>query len=506
MRRVISVYLPTWPTDRLHRSKGAKLPADEPVVTSVHDGRRQVVGAANAAAASVGLQAGIPLAHAQSLIPDLHIEPADLEGDAASLADLAAWCLRFSPFTAPEGADGIWIDATGCAHLFGGENALLTTIVGKLVASGVAARAAIADTPGAAWAVCRYASTPISVVAEGDALEAMLPLPIAALRLPPEIQASLGRLGFDRIEQLAAAPRGPLALRFGSMLMTRLDQATGRLFEPLEPVFPPDIVAERLPFIEPLSTADAFIGVIAKLTQNVCEELERRSLGARQLDLVFERLDGTHQVIRIGAARPARDPRHLARMFDERIDQVDPGPGVDAMQLVVTLADRLTYTQSPTSLLADRESDPDIAMLVDRLVNRLGAEKVYRVEPTESDVPERSVRRVSPLSKPGKARWPAGLPRPSRLLTPPQAVDAIAEMPDRPPRMFIWRRVRHRIRRADGPERIVGEWWRRDSERLASRDYWQVEDENGRRFWLYRSGDGVDASTGDLRWFLHGFF
>ncbi len=506
MRRVISIYLPTWPTDRLHRSKGAALPPDEPVVTSVNDRRRQVVGAANAAAASVGLYPGMPLAHAQSLIPHLHIEPADLEGDASSLADLAAWCLRFSPFTAPDGMDGVWIDATGCAHLFGGEHALLTTIVSKLAASGVAVRGAIADTPSAAWAIARYGSAQINVVAEGNAFQAISMLPVAALRLSAEVQAALGRLGFDRIEQVASAPRGPLALRFGPVLMNRLDQATGRLFEPLMPVFPPEIVAERLPFVEPLSTADAFVAVIATLTRTVCAELERRSLGARQLDLVFERVDGSHQVIRIGAARPARDPRHLARMFDERIDQIDPGLGVDAMQLIVTLADRLTYTQSPASLLAERECDPDISALVDRLVNRLGADHVYRVEPTESDVPERSIRRLPPLARPGKARWPVDLPRPSRLLTPPQEVDAIAEMPDRPPRMFIWRRVRHRVRRADGPERIVGEWWRRDSEMLASRDYWQVEDESGRRFWLYRSGDGVDSSTGDLRWFLHGFF
>lgn len=482
------------------------LPPDSLVVTSLHDGRRQVVGAANAAAAAVGLSAGMPLAHAQSLVPGLHIEPADVAGDASALAELAAWCLRFSPFTAADGSDGIWIDATGCAHLFGGEQPLLAAIVEKLSTSGVTSRIAIADTPGAAWAVARYGAGQISIVAQGNAAATLDPLPIAALRLSGDVQTALGRLGFDRIEQLASAPRGPLALRFGPSLMRRLDEATGRLFEPLAPVFPPDTVAERLPFVEPLSTADAFVTVIATLAQNVCEELERRSLGARQLDLVFERVDGSHQVIRIGAARPARDPRHLARMLEERVDQVDPGLGVDAMQLVVTLAESLTYTQAPTSLLADRESDPDIAALVDRLVNRLGADRVYRVEPTESDVPERSVRRMPPLSRPTAAKWPAGLPRPSRLLTTPQAVDVIAEMPDRPPRMFIWRRARHRIRRADGPERIGGEWWLRDSERMASRDYWQVEDETGQRFWLYRSGDGSDASTGDLRWFLHGFF
>lgn len=465
-----------------------------------------MVGAANAAAASLGLHAGMPLAHAQSLIPDLCIAPADLEGDAAALAELAAWCLRFSPYTAAEGQDGIWIDATGCAHLFGGEQALLEDVVARLAASGVASRAAIADTPGAAWALARHGAMPITIVATGKTAAAITPLPVSALRLPPALLTALGRLGFDRVAQLEAAPRGPLALRFGPLLLRRLDEAMGRVFEPLTPVLPPETVCERLPFVEPLLTAEAFASVIGTLTQHVCEELERRSLGARQLDLVFERIDGSRQIIRIGTARPARDPAHLARMLRERIDQVDPGLGVDAMQLVVTLADGLGYTQQPASLLTERACDPDIAVLVDRLVNRLGVERVYRIDPTESDVPERSARRTAPLSRPVKAKWPNDRPRPSRLLTPPQQVDAIAEMPDRPPRMFVWRKLRHRVRRADGPERIAGEWWRHDSERMASRDYWQVEDESGQRFWLYRSGDGTDAATGDLRWFLHGFF
>ncbi len=490
----------------MHRAKGDGLPRHEPIVTALHDGRRQVIGAVNAAAAALGLQAAMPLAHARTLIPDLRIEPADLAGDAAALAALAAWCLRFSPFTAPEGTDGIWIDATGCAHLFDGELALVTTIARRLAASGTNARIAIADTPGAAWAVARHGASPIGIVAQGEAASAIHSLPISALRLPDAMRIALGRLGFDRVAQLAAAPRGPITHRFGPWPMERLDQAIGRKFEPLAPVFPPETVAERLAFVEPLMTAEAFGAVIPKLTRHVCAELERRGLGARQLDLVFERVDGTNQVIRIGAARPAREPSHLARMLAERVEQVDPGLGVDAMRLVVTLADSLSYTQSPKTLLAARGTDPDIAVLVDRLVNRLGPDRVYRLEPTDSDVPERSVRRILPLALPGKPDWPSGFPRPFRLLTPPQAIDAIAEMPDRPPRMFIWRRVRHRIRRSDGPERIVGEWWRRDGESMATRDYWQVEDEEGRRFWLYRRGDGTDPATGDLSWFLHGFF
>ena len=196
---------------------------------------------------------------------------------------------------------------------------------------------------------------------------------------------------------------------------------------------------------------------------------------------------------------------HLARLLEERVDQVDPGLGVDAMRLVVTLADAHGFTQAPASLLAGRDVDPDIARLVDRLVNRLGADRVYRLDPVESDVPERSLRRIPPMARPGRLHPVAG-PRPSRLLTPPQPVVAMSAMPDQPPAMFVWRRMQHRIRRADGPERIHAEWWKSDAERSASRDYWQVEDQDGRRFWLFRKGDGVYAETGDLSWYLHGFF
>jgi protein ImuB len=324
--------------------------------------------------------------------------------------------------------------------------------------------------------------------------------------LPDDVLTMLGRLGFDRIAQLMAAPRAPLTLRLGAALMRRLDQATGRIFESIAPVYPPEIISARLSFVEPLLTAEAFVEVVGRLSQAICLDLERRGQGARQLDLVFERVDGTTQVVRIGTARPTRDGGHLARLLDERIDRIDPGLGVEAMRLVVTLADAVALAQPPAALLGDHDGDPDVAILVDRLVNRLGADRVYRVAPAESDVPERTVRRVPPLARPTKASWPGTLPRPSRILTPPQPVEAVAMLPDQPPAMFVWRRVRHRVRRADGPERILGEWWKRDSEYRASRDYWQVEDEGGRRFWLYRSGDGVDADTGDLRWFLHGFF
>ncbi len=474
---------------------------DAPHVLREHDGRRMVIAAANAAAAALGLAPGMALAHAQAMVPDLRVTDADRPGDAAALARMAAWCLRLCPLTAPD-TDGVWLDVTGSTHLHGGEHAMLQTLLQRLAADGVAARAALADTPGAAHALARYSGQALTVAAPGGVAAALAPLPVAALRLDSGATATLRRLGLDTIGELAALPRAPLARRLGASVLRRLDQAMGAVAEPITPVVPPGIPAAGAQFAEPLLTADSFTAVIAHLVRELCAGLEASGQGVRQLDLIFGRVDNSVQVIRIGTARPSRDPGHLARLLDAQVERVDPGLGVDAMQLVAPLAEALAYTQADSLVAA---GSADIASLVDRLANRLGAGRVWRAAAVESDVPERSVRRVAAVAPLTGQAWPSW-PRPARLLHPPQPVEMLSALPDQPPNAFTWRRHRHQVRRADGPERIAGEWWRRDGEWDAVRDYWQVEDETGRRFWLYRRGNGQDAATGDLRWFMHGVF
>ncbi|MBV9251293.1 MAG: DNA polymerase Y family protein [Acetobacteraceae bacterium] len=505
MRRVVSVWFLAFATDRLRLARGAALP-EGPFVTSLHDGRRLAVAAVDRNAAALGLRAGMPLAQAQALVPGLVIHPAEPDADAAALRQLAAWCLRYAPLVAADTPDRIWIDVTGCAHLHGGEMRLLRDLVSRLSQQGFMARAAVADTPAAAHAMARFGGQEIAVIPAGAPAETLSNLPVEALRVPAEMADGLRLLGLEHIGLLLATPRAPLVRRFGALLATRLDQARGAVFEPIDPIFPPEVVQARLTFVEPLLTAEAFSAVIAQLTQMVCEKLERAGQGARRLDLLFERVDGTIQSIRIGTARPSRDTRHLARLLDERLERVDPGLGVEAMRLVVPFADALAYTQMAAALSGEDEGNLDVSPLVDRLSNRLGAKRVYRVMPVESDVPERSVRRVSALAPAAGVNWPRELPRPVRLLDPPQPIEAMALLPDHPPVAFTWRRMRHRVRRADGPERIGGEWWRCDQEAAAVRDYFRVEDEKGRRFWVFRRGDGEDGSTGDMRWFLHGIF
>ena len=496
----------TWSTDRLRRHGHAALPAGQPLVTRVHDGRRMVIAAADAAAQAQDLRPRTPLAQATAMVPGLTVADADPEGDLQALRDLAAWCLHLSPMTAPDPPDGIWIDVTGCAHLHGGEAPMLEGLAARLSTAGLAARAGLADTPGAAHAVARHGGGRVAVVVPGGHADALWPMPLRALRIAGPALDGLHRLGVERVGQLAAMPRAPLARRFGGHVLLRLDQALGRSAEPIQPVLPPETVHVRRAFLEPISTAEAFTAAILVLIEAACAALERRSLGARRLDLVFERVDGGVQVVRVGTARPVRDAGHLARLLDEHVGTVDPGFGIEAMRLVLPLVEPLGPVQCHDALDGNRGDQAGIAVLIDRLGNRLGADRVYRVMPAASDVPERAVAVLPPMAPPGVPSWATPWPRPARLLARPEPVEAMGMLPDHPPRAFTWRRVRHRVARADGPERITGEWWRRAGERAAVRDYWAVEDESGRRFWLFRQGDGLDPATGDLAWFLHGLF
>ncbi len=464
----------------------------------MQDGNRRVIEAADAAAAALGLRPGMAVAQAMAVAPGLHVLEAEPAEDAASLERLARWCQRLTPLAAPDAPDGLWLDVAGCSHLWGGEQLMLDHLRARLAQDGVTARAAAADTPGAAHAMARHGRE--EIIPPGAQAEATAMLPVQALRLPEDTVATLRRLGFELVGPLARIPRALLARRFGPEPGRRIDQAYGAMAEPLQPLPHAAPLQHRLAFLEPLLTAEALSAATAQLLDPLCAAMERAGVGARRLDLLFERVDGAVQATRIGTARPSRDKRHLGRLLDEHLEKIDPGLGIEAMRLVAPLAEPLRWRQDAAG------GSGDMSALVDRLANRLGAGRVYRAAPVESDVPERAVRRVPALQRPGGASWPGTGPAPTRLLHPPRPVEAIAELPDHAPAAFTWRRHRHRVRRADGPERIYGEWWRRDAETEAVRDYFRVEDQDGRRFLLFRQGDGMDRATGDLSWFLHGVF
>jgi protein ImuB len=500
MRRVVSLYLPTWPTDRIRRRNGAP-PHDEPLVTVKTEGSRRLVAAVDQAAHALGLRPGQTITHAQTLVPNLHVVDATPEEDEASLHELARWCIGYSPIVAPDPPDGVWIDIAGAAHLFGGEEKLVAHLVKRLVTQGLQAAACVADAPGTAWAVARYGNQ--GVIAPGRSVEAVASLPVPALRLPSATIESLHRLGIERVGQLAAMPRAPMVRRFGKDVALRLDQAFGHVFEPLNPLVPKETPARRLTFAEPIGRLEDLQSVVRQLADRLCRDLERVSLGVRRLDLVFERIDRRSVALRVGTAKATREVNHLAKLFGERLQTVDPGFGIEAAMLIASKVEPLSERQVEAKGLADGDApDVDLSRLVDRLGARLGPKRVYRLVPVESRVPERAMKRVPALAPPTGVTWPEMLPRPTRLLDPPEPVTATALLPDHPPAFFVWRRVRHRVVKADGPERITGEWWKSERERASLRDYYRVENEEGARFWIFRD---APADQGG-RWWLHGLF
>jgi protein ImuB len=468
------------------------------------EANRNVVTAADLSARSLGIRVGMPATQAQALVAQLVIEDADPEGDRASLERLAIWALRYSPVAATDPPDGLVLDTTGADHLHGGEEAMLADIAGRLAAAGVRARVAISDTWGASHALARVFADETAIVPAGGTAEVLAGLPTSALRLDPDMVAGLRKLGFDRIRDLEATPRAPLTLRFGPLVCRRLDQAFDRAAEPIEPVRPPDVVEVRRVFAEPIAAPETIHRYLGKLVVLLCAALEERGLGARRLDLLFGRVDARVWAVRVGTSTATRDVKRLTRLLGDKIETVEPGFGIETMRLAATLAEPLHPKQTISSLTEEPEAD--VAGLIDVLANRVGEDRVYRYAAVASDVPERAVARVAAAAPAAAEACPAGWPRPARLLRPPEAIETLALLPDHPPVSFTWRGIRRRVRRADGPERVFGEWWKSDAELVAVRDYFRVEDDAGERFWIFRAGDGENAATGSQRWYLHGIF
>ncbi|PZR36715.1 MAG: nucleotidyltransferase [Caulobacter segnis] len=489
------------------QGKAAPSP-DTPIVMVGRVGRRRAVAHMNLAAARAGLRLGQAVAHATALVPGLALHDLDAAGDNAALHRLALWAQRlYSPTVAADPPDGLVIDATGCAHLFGGEEKMLVDIRRRLEAVGLSAKIAIADSWGGAHALARFSLRPIFVVTPGALGRELSDLPIAALRLPPDLVQALAKPGFDTIGELEATAKGPLAHRFGLEPIRRLDQAFAREPEPIEPVFARQTLRVAKIFAEPIGAPETMARYLGELTVELCAALEAASLGAKAIDAWFYRVDDRIESARIGLSAPARDAPRLAKLLCEKLETVDPGFGVDKMVLAAPGAEPLAYKQGEAQAAGlAGQSAADLSGLIDTLAARLGPSSVYRLTSADSDIPERSVRRAPAIERPAAFSWPVDWPRPTRFFPRPEPIDTVALLPDQPPASFTWRGVRRRVRRADGPERVFGEWWKADQELARSRDYFQVEDEAGGRYWIYRDGDGEDAATGSQRWFMAGVF
>jgi len=480
-------------------------------------GNVELIVAINEAAERLGLSTGLALAQARAMHPALQAVVEDAVADATLLENIADWCLRYTPLVAVDAPDGLTLDITGCAHLYGGEDALAADLAARLEQAGVAYSIAIAGTIGAAWAASHFIK-PARYVC-GDERGLLAPLPLAALRLAPEIVSSLARVGLKRIGDIADLPRAPLTARFGADLVRQLDRALGREHEPLNPRLPvaPYVVEQR--FAEPIAREDDVLRTIARLAARLQFALERRGDGARRLELTLFRTDGEVRRIAVGCSRPLRDPAQIRALFVERLaalaDALDPGFGFDMARLSVLVAESCP----PEQIGIDGSEDvAEVDRLVDRLSARLGARRVRRLIAQDSHIPEIAAAAVptqAALAATADNGWPAYrhdaaaaelAPRPLRLLTRPEPIEALAEVPDGPPLRFRWRRALHEVITAEGPERIESAWWSEHGG--PARDYFRVEDKSGLRFWLFRAGlyrnlaQGAAAPT----WFLHGTF
>jgi protein ImuB len=511
MKRIVSVWLPLWPIERMRRTQPSLVP-DAAALALVEAGTHGIrITAVNPHAAAEGVRIGQALADARAAFPGLATQPADPRRDRSGLLRLARWCGRYGPNRNIDGEDGLWIDITGVAHLYGGEEKLLCDLIGRLSRFKLTARAGLADTLGAAHALARFAPSP-ALAEEGRAEARLSGLPIEALRLAPETVLLLKRLGLRRIGELYRLPRAALQRRFRSAkgveaVLMRLDQALGVRAEPRRPLIEPPALFVQRSWPDPLISAEQLEAETAALAQELCAHLSARGLGARRLCLSLYRADGTVAEARAGLSSPSWAPEHMTALIGEKLAALDAGFGVDVMVLAAvqvekpgaqqaTLAPRLTGARA------------DAAQLVDRLANRLGPARVRRLEPRASHIPERAEAQVAALARPQEVSWPpaTGPARPSLLLEQPEPIRVVAEVPEGPPARFVWRRVERRIVKAQGPQRIAPEWWDEiATKKSGTRDYYRIEDEGGAGYWVFR--EGLYGRDEELpRWFLHGLF
>jgi protein ImuB len=515
-RRILALWFPRLPTDRLQRHTHAAQtsrasPEAAPLVIAAKVDNALRIAACDAKASSLGLRIGMPVADARAMVPKLDVAQADEAADRRLLESIAGWSLHYTPLVALDSADGLLLDATGATHLFGGERALLGRACTSLKKQGFAVQGSIAGSAAAARALARYRDR--AIAPPGEEARAMAPLPVEALDLDLAVTHAFRHAGLKTIGQVAARQRAELTARFGAKMVFALDVALGAAEKPISPrAVLPDYMAERI-FAEPLTAHDAILETLRGLATSLGTLLVERGEGARRLEAVFFRADGKVRTLAVETGAPMRDADVIARLFREKldalVDPLDPGFGFDLIRLS---ADRAERCQTGTATFtADANEEKEIAFLVDRLATRFGSHRVLVFRPNDTHIPEAAaVALPAQSAEKSKPAWKAirekdEAPRRAlRLFAKPEPITAVAEVPEAPPVRFRWRRAWHEVVLAEGPERIAMEWWR-EQEPQPTRDYFRVEDANGRRFWLYRDGL-YNAETAQPRWFMHGLF
>ena len=443
---------------------------------------------------------GMPLADARALIPGLAIHDDEENRNTLLLRAIATWCIRYTPVAAVDLPNGITMDITGCAHLWGGESHYLRELLTRLKNAGYSSRAAIAGTPLTAWAIAHYGKIK-AIIESGAEMATLQALPTAALRLPLETEERLLKLGLSTIGSFITMPRTALRRRFGEQILQQIDKALGITETFITPIQPVPVYQERLPCLEAIVNAGGIEIALNRLLENLCTRLQKQAKGLRKAVLTMHRVDGDQQQISISTSAPSCNALHLFKLFEPGIARIAPGMGIELFILEAPLVEAAAPLQESFWEGATGLQDAELAKLMDRLSGRIGATNLHRYLPAEHYWPERSIKLAGALQEKTNTAWPDARPRPAWLLPRPAPVEVTAPVPDYPPMLFRYQGQLHKIKKADGPERIECEWW---IEPGVHRDYYCVEDEEGRRYWLFRAGHYTAAPA--AQWFIHGFF
>ncbi len=484
-RRIVSLWFPRLSSDRFLRAR----PMEGPFALTIMERNANRIYCLNVKAEQLGLHQAMPLSDAHAFCPELHSMPADLHADQQFLLALRRWATRYCPWVGLEGTDGLTLDITGSAHLFGTEIAMIEDMHQRLMRAGLTVRIGLGVSRGAAWALAHYGKTP----APDDMQAALAALPVAALRIERKIDVALQRLGLRRIGDLMTTERAPLARRFGQGLLLRLDQALGVQPEEITPLKDPPHYAVRMSFPEPIGLCDDVMAGVKRLLVKLCDRLATEGHGARILLLSLRRVDRDTQEVELRLARALHDAHRILPLFQRKIEAVDAGFGIDQLRLMAPQVEKLPVQQLSHVSKGGKDQLDD---LITRLGARIGLENIQRFLPADSHIPERSfIIAAAAFSEPSNA-WAHSQPRPIRLFPP----EPIAGTGSRPPARFRWRRMAMTTGRAIGPERIAPEWWMADDTwRSGLRDYWRVETRQGRRLWLFYTPQNPG-------WFVQGEF
>ncbi|WP_426329040.1 Y-family DNA polymerase [Pedobacter sp. R-06] len=475
---------------------------DVPFVFAAPDHGRNMITAVSLLAHSQGIDVGMKAADAKAICPGLEVID-DKTGRAASLLKaIGEWCIRYSPIVMVDdfSTDGLFMDISGCTHLWGGEREYLKEIVSRLKTKGYTVRLAMADTPGAAWAIARF-GTVTPLIPPGDHAASLLPLPPEALRLDEITLNRLRKLGFYRIKSFIGMPRSVLRRRFGEDFLTRLAQALGSADEILRPLQVPEPFQQRLPCLEPIKTRNGIETAITKLLENLCQHLQGEGKGLRSAVLSCYRIDGKVVQVSIGTNAATHSVGHLFKLFQLKIDQIRPALGIELFVLDAAKVDEVAPGQEALWTARPGLNDQSVIRLLDRVAGKVGTGVIHRYVPATRYWPERSVKNCTTATEKPDTEWRLDNPRPTELLSRPEAIEVMALIPDHPPKFFIYKGAKHEVVKADGPERIEREWW---MDKGDHRDYYRVEDGQGRRYWLFRSGHYDSGQK--YKWFIHGFF